>query len=132
MDENRLRKFAGLSEGQITEAKEDKDFADLRKKIAVRTKQVQANHKAAEKAYIQATAERLVAELGWPDELERLIELFQDDGRGPSLEKGFKTFDRSSQEEALRSWAEDDSVFEDLVRSAVHGPIDRAGKKVKL
>jgi len=116
----------------LREAKEDKDFAELRKTITQRKREINAHHAKLEKAYARASAELIVAELSWDFELERLIEIFQAMGRGKELERAFKDFNKNAVEQAHGLFIDDKDVFDDHIAESVWEKINRDIKKVKL
>jgi len=116
----------------MNEAKEDKDFAELRKDISSRQKEVRAHFNKQKKIFIRATAQLVVAEIGWDVGLENLIQLFQDDGRGPALEKGFKKFSEEAAETALSQFKDDPDIFDDMIAEDIFNGMVKEMKKVKL
>ena len=118
--------------GRVKVAVEDKDFRELRKDISSRKKEVLANFKKQEKLFIRATAQMVVAEIGWDVGFENLIQLFQDDGRGKALDNAFKNFSIEAARTALDQFKDDPDIFDDMIAEDIFNGMVREMRKVKL
>lgn len=116
----------------VNVAAEDKDFRDLRKNISSRKKEVLSHFNKQKKIFIQATAQLVVAEIGWDVGFEDLIQLFQDDGRGKALDKAFKNFSKEASETALSQFKDDPEIFDDMIAEDLFNGMVKEMKKVKL
>jgi hypothetical protein len=116
----------------VNVAVEDKDFRELRKDISSRKKEVLAHFNKQKKIFIKATAELVVAEIGWDVEFEALIQLFQDDGRGKALDNAFKKFSKEAAQAAIDQFRDDPDIFDDMIAEDLFNGMVREMKKVKL